>query len=1039
MSLPLARRRKSAPCARRTPGLRVEPLEGRDLPSAGTWPGFLHPLSETEPNDTLDLAQSVGDLSANQRAEVVGLIGGEPGRSGDVDWYSFFLDQAARVRLTAPPGASGAAPPVVLSLYNTDPDRADPLVPLGHRLLAQDEGSPAGGAAAIDRVLGPGTYFVAVSGAGNRYFHPFLAGSGLAGSTGAYGLLVTSSPLDLPPDDGPTVLTVEPGTDSFLDRSPLTVRVSFSEDLDESTIVDGDTVQLVFSPDGSFGEGDPPVPLASVSYSAGLRELRLTPAAPLAPGLYEVLLSGQSAPGRDVLAGPDGVPLGSTALHPEGEDFQAVFQIVGSEGRPVADSTPGDDTPATATDLGNLTSLGPVQVAGVVGDDPFYDPASDDPLVSNPAADVDLYHFRVAGPGRFALIAEAFAGRIGSALDPALTLFQRVDGGALRLVGTNNNTLNDSVASNDTVPLFTDAALFAGLTEGDYYLAVSSAGNDPGSGPDGVFIPDEPHSGQNGGSRGEYVLTLLVHADDEAPQVTGVTPGDGAVLGGPPTNLVVRFSEPVNLQRLAYEAFQQTSQSTVESVFVQGPDGTRYLPRLESYDPSTGEARFLMLDALANGTYELHLSGAEGLTDLAGNPLVGNGVDGADHIVRFAVEGPARGSDGNPLRWLTQEPNDDAGHAQDLGILFPHELQAGVIVVRDFTAAPGEPPADGADYYRFEVLQFQSYFFNLTGSGLPAGAALTILDADGKVVDAVPQGSEGDLQAFLNPGKYVVRVGDWTPQQAPGVAYQLELKLGGLPENPTPLTTGAAPAVGIRLVQNGPPAGQPPPTPVVELPPALSSNVILSGPPPVSPRFPGVPTQADVTVSSGVALALVSLTPPGGGDFRGGATGPAQGPPGLLRDLRAGPLGGGPGAARDTNDTPFVRLPGPGGPDGPPGGNEGVSPLFEVRALEHLDRFLTRWWTDLLDLAFQGTDWLGTPQASPPLPEPPEVGPGDETDTGEGEGQECPCAARPPAALGGPLGLLIVLGVVVANNRAGPAPKRRAQLPPNRTAGGKGA
>src|SRR5258707_9828237 len=80
MSLVRPRRRKCAPCARRTPGLRVQPLESRDLFSAGTWPGFFQPLLEAEPNDTLDLAQYVGNLSVNQRAEVVGQIGGGAGR-----------------------------------------------------------------------------------------------------------------------------------------------------------------------------------------------------------------------------------------------------------------------------------------------------------------------------------------------------------------------------------------------------------------------------------------------------------------------------------------------------------------------------------------------------------------------------------------------------------------------------------------------------------------------------------------------------------------------------------------------------------------------------------------------------------------------------------------------------------------------------------------------------------------------------------------------------------------------------------------------
>ena len=61
---------------------------------------------------------------------------------------------------------------------------------------------------------------------------------------------------------------------------------------------------------------------------------------------------------------------------------------------------------------------------------------------------------------------------------------------------------------------------FATLAGAGVFLS-AAAGNDPGSGPDGVFIPEMPHSGQNGGSRGEYVLSLLVHPDDEALDVHG--------------------------------------------------------------------------------------------------------------------------------------------------------------------------------------------------------------------------------------------------------------------------------------------------------------------------------------------------------------------------------------------------------------------------------------------------------------------------------------------------------------------------------------
>src|SRR5262249_21178088 len=160
-----------------------------------------------------------------------------------------------------------------------------PNFPLGYRLVSEAEASPDGGDAAISLNLSAGDYYFAVSGAGNRYFHPFLADSGLAGMGGDYGLLITAT----------TVSGTNPSTAS--------------------------------NSEGSGG---------------------------------------------------------------------------------------GDDTAAKSTNLGDLTSVGVLQVSGMIGDDPFYRSGSSNPYAANLAADVDLYHFEISGDGQYALVADAFAGRIGS-------------------------------------------------------------------------------------------------------------------------------------------------------------------------------------------------------------------------------------------------------------------------------------------------------------------------------------------------------------------------------------------------------------------------------------------------------------------------------------------------------------------------------------------------------------------------------------------------------------------------------------------------
>ena len=105
----------------------------------------------------------------------------------------------------------------------------------------------------------------------------------------------------------------------------------------------------------------------------------------------------------------------------------------------------------------------------------------------------------------------------------------------------------------------------------------------------------------------------------------------------------------------------------------------------------------MLLDALPTGDYTLHLSGPLGLADLAGNPLVGNDPSG-DYAVSFSVQGPPRGTPGNPTAWLTQEPNDTPQQPQVLGTLLPMELVNGVTVTRDYQQNPSPGVADTGDY-----------------------------------------------------------------------------------------------------------------------------------------------------------------------------------------------------------------------------------------------------------------------------------------------------------------------------------------------------
>jgi hypothetical protein len=283
------------------------------------------------------------------------------------------------------------------------------------------------------------------------------------------------------------------------------------------------------------------------------------------------------------------------------------------------------------------------------------------------------------------------------------------------------------------------------------------------------------------------------------------------------------------------------------AVFVQGPGGSLYFPRLESYNSATNTATFVMLNGLPSGPYQLHLSGPGGLTDLAGNPLVGNQPGGGDFVYSFSVHDAIRDPGTDPL--VVFRDRADNG-LQDIGPLFAQELMVqgtsptgapvgvGVTVTRDFAQHPvAGPVADSQDVYRIQLLYFQQYAFTLTNQSVGTTAGLSL------VVSTDPQGLHvipNEAIFALNPGTYYLHVSGWKATDAAKIKYQIHIVLLGSAERPTPLTIGAAPAIRIQIASSLPP----PPAP---------------GGVPAGPSGGGIP--------SGILLAL------GAGALGGTATG----------------------------------------------------------------------------------------------------------------------------------------------------------------------
>jgi methionine-rich copper-binding protein CopC len=779
--------------------LSIEALEARWLPSG---------LSlVVAPNETIDQAQDLGVLS--QPLEAAGSIGNGPDGAADVTWYHFNLADPARVEFALETPAGDPPFAGVVSLFNNDPqDYADPYDLDGHRLLAQVEANPADGVADYVQDLGPGDYFVAISGAGNLDFSPVVAGSGYDGATGSYELTIRPTGLGLS-GDGPTVLSSDPAEGAIIDSSPLAIRLELSGALDPSTVVAGETVELFAGTAAMVGDGTAgQVALQSVNFSAAADELQLFPLAPLEPGNYVVWLAGNSNTNPVVLADPNGVSLGENDAHPAGADETISFEVNGIDG--VAGATGSDDTASTARNLGELAGAGVIQVSGAIGDDPFFNPSlapdpSDPGPQFMPANQVDLYHFEITGPGRYAMLAEVFAGRIGSPLDPGLSLYELDPStGSLVFLDGNVGTLNPTQGTDGSVPLFSDPALSDGLTAGNYYLAVAGGSNTPAPlegqmpGSPGIFDPNQPGSAGLGFSTGPYVLNVLVQPAPYPPRVVASSPFSGQILDEPPTELTVQFSEPMNIQQLAYDAFQTTTELAVSQVFILGPGGIEDFPRFESYNRATNQATFLMLDGLANGSYTLHLSGQGGLTDLGGNALEGNNP-GGDYVIPFQVEDPERVISGNMIDGYTVDSTAGEGVPQDLGVLFPRELQAGVTVIRGPDSATSPAPGTTEDDYVIQLLQNQQYFFTLSGDNLPVGAQVSVRDASGQSIPLLVSGEGNVFFGPLAAGTYTVAVGGWTAGQSATVSYQLNIILAGQQEDAPPLVDGPAPLLQIHL------------------------------------------------------------------------------------------------------------------------------------------------------------------------------------------------------------------------------------------------
>jgi hypothetical protein len=153
--------------------------------------------------------------------------------------------------------------------------------------------------------------------------------------------------------------------------------------------------------------------------------------------------------------------------------------------------------------------------------------------------------------------------------------------------------------------------------------------------------------------------------------------------------------------------------------------------------------------------------------------------------------------------------------------------------------APVDPTAQSTiDYYQFSVQEEQDYLISLpAATGLMPGT-LPQLWWNGEPMATIPQGPNA-VFVHLLPGTYQVGV-NWAGG-ASQIGYQLRMTLLGAPEVALPLTSGPAPTLSLRLVNDAPPHS--PTTPPTALAP---SNGMIQP----------VATFVDSSLPTGIFLAL---------------------------------------------------------------------------------------------------------------------------------------------------------------------------------------
>ena len=295
---------------------------------------------------------------------------------------------------------------------------------------------------------------------------------------------------------------------------------------------------------------------------------------------------------------------------------------------------------------------------------------------------MDLYHFTVtAGTSRW--WRRSSPGGSARRSTPASACSASTPDGTLAFVAGDNNTGNATTTDDGLQkPLLTDSVLYAGLTPGDYYVAVAGGFNTPspleGQHPRQLRrLRSQRGPAASSPERLDHRRLRPESAGPAHPRAAACRleqPGR-RLDAHPGPDASGRHVRPADGPRgpgrpVVHGHLRGTSSRGSTS---RGPTGrTTSLASIPTTSPPI-RRRSTCSRVCPTASMSSTSPAQTALSDMYGSPIAGNDPSG-DYVVPFTVNAAPRGDGGNPLQWTDQEPNDSLGQAQDIGVLFPNEL-----------------------------------------------------------------------------------------------------------------------------------------------------------------------------------------------------------------------------------------------------------------------------------------------------------------------------------------------------------------------------